>query len=1540
MVTSIKGATASLTLESGHDTGCNACAPPRAGLEPANALSPAAPPTGLALGPPEPATPLPNVARLENLTDGGGEAALASNTPAAMDQTAASETNLEPFALDDIDADQVHTEGWQPVLPRSIRFVFFGPTACITSRHAFLTVVRDSKIMQRCQFSRQRNGANGVPFLVLTVRRSEHLESIRLMGMTPFVQSVNDTLHATNCRVTFVDQLPWMAFAPNDTRNAKCEARNTPTFALQLDNGFSVLDEGTTLDSGTGIVTGTDTPSSSTLHRRKQDTRARFGIKNVGGKFRAGSLNVRGLKISSQAEKVSDIAAILTAKQVDICAVQETWLDPAVEDVIAPNYTFVGTVGYETATRLGGGTGFLVRDSFMSAVEVLHWKTKKFTQATWIKVKSGSRRNHLVMASVYIRPVSESRTLAEVDADLDLLAADILKWTQKFTVLINGDFNARIGKADNEEEALVPKYGEKTRNAEGNALIALMGQCDLVSLANRHGPDTEYTCIRANGNSVVDYLLGSKSLLKCSRSVTHHPVDDDSDHVLMAIDIPSNIRPRVTKPATTVRWRLDRLEDPTIHVAYKDAIVSAIVSLAEQSEDAAQRSQATVDQDGHIVTDIIIGAANCTIGKKLSKGRKTAPWWCSEYNDIRVLSQQHYETAKRSNDTADWDTFSLTRKEKNKMKRALVKTQFQKDVRGTSRIWESDFGSKEAWTAAKRLRNSKAGCSAPAATKCYGITDENGEYVCEPEGIARVFRTHYSKLATPTLSPNYDEAHRVHVENEVQTWLHEGKQELQPEYDGAFSAEELDAVIKAMPSHKSADAEDIAGELIKYGGSALHGLLLEMINRCWLSERTPTSWGQGVIVNLFKDGNPNDPGNYRGITLISIIRKLFSNMLRKRIEKGVALHESQAAFREGRSCVDHIYTLSQIVHASGMCKRQLFALFLDIKKAYDTVWRAGLFYKLKAKGVKGRAWRVLYDLFGKTQSKVRVSGTLSSPFDLLVGVGQGDPLSTLLFDIFIDDLLESLHVECGGNGVTLSEALKIAALAFADDVSTLSHDAAKFQDSINHVAAWLRKWRMDANTVKSKIVVFHPQAGQAAHDPSPRTFTLAGVPLTQVSEIKYLGVWFSENGSWETHVAKSLAKMKKALAYWRPLLRCHAVHTSVRLLMLHTFIYSTALYGSEVWNATKTKLGAFDVVVKSAIRCVLGLRRNEVGSDALLMDTGLIPPSMVLMANKLCYHRHLQSLDPTRWCAIAQNCRFAGVRTAGRPRAGTNWVGEVRNFAALVCHDLNVGDLFRTANDQNLTRRVSTRSARAEVDGGLQHDSEEVNSEEPPSRKVLLDNLWLWSKRSLATKYEKMASCKPAWYYGCVSAQARGVSQYVRVLPSRRARIIMSARSGRLVHLQARLSTTGGEVDPIGSGCISCQELLGDLKQATSHCMVDCPAVWPRLDEFFSTVHGLFDLGGSFSDYLQTLSGADLIGAILSPNKVDIPSKVIGRYWAAVADLYCCQGDCDCRNSHGISDLGASGRAIDGGGVSDSDALCDSQEVLGVVNVHVDTAVM
>ena len=569
---------------------------------------------------------------------------------------------------------------------------------------------------------------------------------------------------------------------------------------------------------------------------------------------------------------------------------------------------------------------------------------------------------------------------------------------------------------------------------------------------------------------------------------------------------------------------------------------------------------------------------------------------------------------------------------------------------------------------------------------------------------------------------------------------------------------------------------------------------------------------------------------------------------------------------------------------------------------------------------------------------------MSEPFDIHVGVGQGDPLSTLLFDIFIDDLLVSLHTECGGNGVAMSEFVQIVSLAFADDVTCVSHSPEKLQASIDHVAAWLRKWRMDANTVKSKIVAFHPSVEEAAGGSHPNVWTLGGAPITQVESIKYLGVWFTENGSWDLHVQKSLAKMKSALGYWRPLLRCHRLSTKIRVLMLQTFIYNAALYGSEVWSGTQNMLTAFDVIVKSALRSVLGLRRMEVGSDALFIESGLTPPSRIIMVNKLCYHSHVLSLDTSRWSKLALTCSFDGVRTAGRPRAGVNWVGEVQSFTENVCHALNIPDLFQRAADQSPVRRVSTRSNVPVIAVGDEVEAALGSNGESATRKIVLDNIWLWNLGCLKDKYTRIADTEPAWYYDCVASQKRCMAQYLRSLPSLKARLIVSARSGRLGHLHARLNaSTEGEVGLADNVCISCQESLGNSKQATSHCMVDCPAVWPKLDKLFSVVNGLHDRGGQFDDLLQSLSGEDLIKAILAPSSDAVPRSVGGKYWAAVADVYC-HSVCDsCRDDDGlVMGHGEGGLAIVGTGLDQVSAhtvsSSDSQVALGVVNVHVDTA--
>ena len=337
------------------------------------------------------------------------------------------------------------------------------------------------------------------------------------------------------------------------------------------------------------------------------------------------------------------------------------------------------------------------------------------------------------------------------------------------------------------------------------------------------------------------------------------------------------------------------------------------------------------------VMEIMISAMNSTIGKKLSSGRRTAPWWTTEYNDLRIQSQRCYERAQRTKTAQDWATFAATRKAKNVLKRKLQSRQANADEHNTAHIWSKDFGSKAAWSAAKRLRDSRAGSSKTNAIACRGINNEEGELVHKPAEIAEVFRKHYATLASPSTCADLSETHRAQVEADVMHWRMHGKDAFQQELDADFTVDEIEAAMDKLPMHKAADGEDIIGELIRHGGGQLRTLLLRLVNWVWKAETVPVKWGAGVVVNLFKTGDSLVPGNYRGITLIPIIRKIFSTMIRLRLEKKIALHESQAAFRVGRSCVDHIFTLSQIVHDSGNVNKSLYTFFLDIKKAYDTV---------------------------------------------------------------------------------------------------------------------------------------------------------------------------------------------------------------------------------------------------------------------------------------------------------------------------------------------------------------------------------------------------------------------------------------------------------------------------------------------------------------------------------------------------------------------------------------------------------------------------
>ena len=176
-------------------------------------------------------------------------------------------------------------------------------------------------------------------------------------------------------------------------------------------------------------------------------------------------------------------------------------------------------------------------------------------------------------------------------------------------------------------------------------------------------------------------------------------------------------------------------------------------------------------------------------------------------------------------------------------------------------------------------------------------------------------------------------------------------------------------------------------------------------------EQVPEEWLEGIIFPIYKDSDRRDPLNYRGITLLSVVSKVYTSILNERLTKWCdrnnIIVEEQGGFRKGRGCVDQIFVLAGILNKRR--KKLTCCCFIDLKKAFDRVWRKGLWKALWEEGIRGKMWNVIKSLYKSTKSKIILGQEETEFFEIEAGVRQGCVLSPLLFSIFINKLAKKIN---------------------------------------------------------------------------------------------------------------------------------------------------------------------------------------------------------------------------------------------------------------------------------------------------------------------------------------------------------------------------------------------------------------------------------------------------------------------------------------------------------------------------------------------------
>ena len=189
--------------------------------------------------------------------------------------------------------------------------------------------------------------------------------------------------------------------------------------------------------------------------------------------------------------------------------------------------------------------------------------------------------------------------------------------------------------------------------------------------------------------------------------------------------------------------------------------------------------------------------------------------------------------------------------------------------------------------------------------------------------------------------------------------------------------------------YKASGPDGIPAELIKSGGEKLIEKIHRLLSITWVKEALPNEWKESIVVPIYKKGDKTVCNNYRGITLLSTSYKILTNILVSRLTPYIddIIGDHQCAFRRNRSTIDQIFSISQILEKKWEYNGTVHQLYLDFKKAYDSVKREKLYSILLEFGIPKKL-RLIRMCLNGTKSRVRGGRQFSDTFEIHNGLKQ------------------------------------------------------------------------------------------------------------------------------------------------------------------------------------------------------------------------------------------------------------------------------------------------------------------------------------------------------------------------------------------------------------------------------------------------------------------------------------------------------------------------------------------------------------------------
>ena len=578
-------------------------------------------------------------------------------------------------------------------------------------------------------------------------------------------------------------------------------------------------------------------------------------------------------------------------------------------------------------------------------------------------------------------------------------------------------------------------------------------------------------------------------------------------------------------------------------------------------EGVSQRWNPSADGESKwaIFRDSMVKAAETVLGKE----KRRQPDWFQE--NIEVLKKL---IVKRNGRFVQW---LETRHPRDRQKYVAQRREVAREVRCAKNRWfqqkageveRAVRGGKGVWKGLREMQRGRAGLR---PRQSCAVKDCDGELCIGQDNTLKHWHQHFSAVLNicSTFNPSVVEAT---VQHPVQEDLAEPPTE-----------EEIMQAIGRLKCGRAGGKSGILPEMVKGCGGEMMDHIIDLFATVWREEEVPQDWRDALLVPIPKKGDLTQCDNWRGISLLDCVGKVFAKVIQTRLQKVVedVLPDSQCGFRAGRGCSDMIFCARQLMEKAREHNTKLY-LFVDLRKAYDSVPRQTLWAVLRKYGIPPPLVNIIQSLHDGMKAEVTVNGATTDSIDVTNGLRQGCTIAPTLFNLYFNLVIAEWRRRCGCFGAEVlykcagklvgertRRPLKttVTELQFADDAALVGISREEIERAARVLDEVTSEWGLTVSLPKTKLLVV---GASVEEDLQP--ISIRDEFIEVVSEFRYLGAIVEACGGVVNDMADRIARASRAFgALCKPVFKYGGLSLATKRMVYRAVVLGVLLYGAEAW---------------------------------------------------------------------------------------------------------------------------------------------------------------------------------------------------------------------------------------------------------------------------------------------------------------------------------------------------------------------------------------